>query len=394
MRQDYDVIVVGGGPGGSTAAFVLARRGLDVALIERDEPPRHKTCGGGITNKTVRLNERVFGLESDEMTASGILNYGTHNVRLSIEDRLIKRVSHWNKLYFTDRGDYDYCLFRQAKKAGARTLTNTLVSNVNPDEDTIVLGDGTTLSYDLLIGADGVHSIVRNTLEETGLINCPHWDKQTAIGIEAYLSRDSLEDSRLDLEWGHLNFGFVNWGYGWIFPHQTQILVGIAGLQYENENISDTLDRYNELLDFDLTQADEIQGHPIPFGSYINEPATNNILLVGDAAGFVDPLTGEGIFYAQRSAELAGWAYEHAPNAVGQEYIQYVQEYILPELRNAWRFRPLFYGGPTLMRQYTLPGLGVLFPMLLDIVHGHQIWHDLSFRGEQIYDSVPTYEAN
>lgn len=104
-------------------------------------------------------------------------------------------------------------------------------------------------------------------------------------------------------------YGFLNWGYSWVFIKNDKLIVGLGGLNRANKG--NLLKSFQNLIDFlgiNQKKISNIKGHPIPFGNFILKPVYENTVLVGDAAGLADPLTGEGIYYAQKSAELASFA--------------------------------------------------------------------------------------
>ncbi|MFB6347231.1 MAG: hypothetical protein ABEK50_16020, partial [bacterium] len=168
-----------------------------------------------------------------------------------------------------------------------------------------------------------------------------------------------------------------------------KLLVGLGGLKTENPDIRTNLMNYGDMLGFDLEDV-KIKGHPIPFGNYLKKPFHDNVLLLGDAGGYVDPLTGEGIFYAQRTGELAANAYLKNGDEVGQQYATFVKNHVLPEMTGAWRLRPLVYAGPrALRRRYlSLGGRNFSGTTMLDIVHGHRVWHNLTKTGDQLHDTI------
>ncbi|MDZ7730872.1 MAG: hypothetical protein U5K37_08180 [Natrialbaceae archaeon] len=90
-----------------------------------------------------------------------------------------------------------------------------------------------------------------------------------------------------------IHFGVLEWGYGWVFPNSDRYVVGVGGLNHENEQFRSLLEAYLEQLGFE--PAKHVAGHPIPFGNYIDDPSAGCVLLVGDAAGMADPITGEGV---------------------------------------------------------------------------------------------------
>ncbi|MFB6347526.1 MAG: FAD-dependent monooxygenase, partial [bacterium] len=173
MQEHYDVIVIGSGPAGSTAAYILGSNDIDTLLIEKRELPRHKTCGGGLTNKTMRLLKRVFDRDPDELRDSEILNFDTIDCRVGFQEETIKTFESYDDVFFTDRKEYDYFLFQEAASTGIDTLIGDGVSDINFSENQLNTDSGESISFGHLMAADGVHSNTRKALMERDDISCP-----------------------------------------------------------------------------------------------------------------------------------------------------------------------------------------------------------------------------
>lgn len=390
MKDYYDVIVIGSGPSGSTAAYMLGQNDVDTLLIEKEELPRHKTCGGGLTNKTIRLLDRVFDRTPDELSKKNILNFNTVDCRVGFLDNNLDSFEINDNVYFTDRQEYDYFLFQEAENQGIDTLIGDGVDQINFGEDILTTESGQTIEYGELMAADGAHSPTRKSLISSDDISCSYWSDQLAIALEAYVPRDEAPSDFSDSEWLDLHLGVVDWGYGWVFPHKEELLVGVGGLQTENDDIRSALLEYGELLGIPLEDT-KIKGHPIPFGNYVKKPHSDNVLLLGDAGGFVDPLTGEGIFYAQRTGELAANAYLHENGErTGDRYQTLIDNHVLPEMTGAWRVRPMVYGGPEPWRNSFFSfGINIFNPQgVVNVAHGHRVWHNFSWSGQEMHDTI------
>lgn len=390
MDNYYEVVVVGAGPAGSTAAYLLTQNNVKTLLIEKEDLPRRKTCGGGLTNKTVRLLERVFDYSPGDLIRERTINFESLDCRVGFGEKTLKSFTISDELYFTDRRDYDYFLFREAETNDLETLIGEGVSTVDFRNNSLSTERGESIEYGHLLAADGVHSPIRKALVEEGHVNGSHWYDLLALGLEAYVPREQAPHHYSDAEWVDLHLGVVNWGYGWVFPHEDELLLGVGGLRTENDDLRRSLMDYGEMLGFDLNGV-KIKGHPIPFGNYLKEPYHDNVLLLGDAGGFADPITGEGIFYAQRSGELGAVAYLDQPNgSAGRRYTQLIKNHVLPEMTGAWRLRPLIYGGPRSLRKPIFSaGAQLVHPnAVFDVAHGHRVWHNFTRTGHQLHDTI------
>ncbi|MFB6187733.1 MAG: NAD(P)/FAD-dependent oxidoreductase, partial [Halobacteriaceae archaeon] len=249
----------------------------------------------------------------------------------------------------------------------------------------VVTKGGYQFSANYIIGADGATSRVRQELSDKGIVDTSNWNKNLAIAAEAYIPREEVD---IDVDYPLLHFGVLNWGYGWVFPNTDRLLVGVGGLNRKNKK------GFREILGINL-DPEIVKGHPIPFGNYINSPAYNNILLIGDAAGTVDAITGEGIFYAQRSGELAAWAIKQSESSIddhkpSEYYISHLEDHIHPELRDSKRTRLFIWGGPQYPRYLAMKAWFSLFSEpSVELVHGIRIYNLLRKKGHEVHESIP-----
>ena len=289
----FDVVVIGAGPGGSAAAYILADAGLRVALIDRARFPRDKLCGGWLSQRSQKTYRSIFknGWEHCyELTSPDISFY--------YKDQKIRELRRYRSHYFTRRSRFDTHLAKMSQDKGALFLDGTGVERLNPDSGRVRLANGDEIRGDFIIGADGVSSAVARTL---GL---SIRKKHLAVGLEMEVPRKG----RLkNLESPQIHFGVVRWGYGWVIPKSDTLTIGIAGLARANRNFKDGLfeflkQTYGKIPDVGW------RGHPIPYGNFLTKPGKGNCLLIGDAAGLVDPVTGEGISFAMQSGRFAAQA--------------------------------------------------------------------------------------
>ena len=339
---DAEVIVAGSGPGGTLAAYTLARSGVEVWLLERSRHPRLKACGGGVSRKVARLLD--FSLDPIvEATIRGAwLAYQGH-VEAAYD-------SPEPVAWMVMRDRLDALLAHQARAAGARLLEDTVVQGVYQEENGTIQVQTSrgTFTCQYLIGADGAHSQVRRSLgaRRPRLAPALEWEIQAPSSLVARFQ------GRV---W--IDVGWVPWGYGWVFPKQGRLSTGLAGfgsvgpqprrLVQPRETLMRFLGQFESGVL--LSQPTLRMGHPIPL--YIEAPdlGRDRMLLVGDAAGLVDPFFGEGIYYALRSGQLAAEAILKARSGGGSPlgaYETWIHSELVPEFEAARSLAQWIYRNP------------------------------------------------
>jgi geranylgeranyl reductase family protein len=289
-RDYFSVIVVGAGPAGATAAYELARRGIDVLILERAKLPRYKLCGGGVTWRAVKqLPFDISPVVHKTLRQVTLLKDGSPKVTLQYDKPLV---------CMTMRDELDWFLTSRARDQGAKLIDGESVTQITESEQGFQIEThSNSFHCQVVVGADGAHSKVAHAL---GLRRQP----VLGLGLEAEILIPA-EQMGLWQDSLYVDFGRLRRGYGWIFPKRDHLSIGAAA-----EGIS-----YHELRNYyDRFVAEKLgteQTCPRPLGHFLplrkrNMPLqSGRALLVGDAAGLVDPLTGEGIFYAIRSAQIA-----------------------------------------------------------------------------------------
>jgi geranylgeranyl reductase family protein len=299
MSKDYDVIVVGAGPGGSTASRFCAQGGLKTLLVEKEQLPRYKPCGGCLSTKTLRL----LGFDLSPVVENTI--YKVKFTYCLKEPFSIESKEPIAFLVMRDR--FDQLLAKKALERGAEILEGERVLRIRESTDGIgvELSNGKKLHCDSLIGADGARSVVAKSLSLL-----PKKDDRRGIGLEMEIPFESAASfPKEDSHRVHLEFGRTPSGYGWIFPKREFLSVGIGGMFIDpgKTKLDQCLIHFlNGLSYIKEGETGRAIGHPLP--SFYDEGqrvSQGGILLVGDAGSMIDPLTGEGIYYAIRSGMLA-----------------------------------------------------------------------------------------
>jgi len=346
------VVVAGAGPAGATAARRLALGGSRVLLLDRRSFPRQKPCGGGIS---VRALSRFPYLERE------LSRIATHTIRrLYLEGpggRSAVIESDRPAALMIRRVEFDNLLVSLAIESGAELITGADVVNAREtaDEVELITRDGRRFSAPVVIAADGVHSVIARRLA----IN-PGWPASSvALDMMEETPRSALRDldpSTLWVSYAHqpsLSNGSAGSksaaapeGYAYIFPKRDHVNVGIGYiLSYYRDALDDS--PYDLQRDFiaDLRRRHIIEGESvrenftpflIPVGGPLPTPARGRVLLAGDAGGFVNGFTAEGIYYAMVSGELAADAVlGDDPRPVADRYRRMVDAEVGDELRDS-----------------------------------------------------------
>jgi len=348
QSSDYDVTIVGGGPGGSTAGYLLKKLGLNVQIIDKDVFPRQKLCGGILTFKTFKLLKRVFGETVESLLDKHIINYSTNRFEMS------SNISQF-PFYLVDRVVYDNFLLNKAKEAGVDVIEGDRVEKVNLDTCEISLSKGGNFKSNFIIGADGANSIVKQEFIRNQIIRKEQWNYNLATGLECFIDRKDI-DKKL-FNYPMISFGFLNYGYNWLFPNKDKVILGVGGLNRKNKGyFKNALHNFISALGIKPNIVSEISGHPIPYGNFKVTPIyKNKVILIGDAAGIADPFWGEGIFYSQKTAEFASYAILKNLENIKKSttlYLHLLTKYLYSEFQYVMKLRWVIFNQVNALLKY------------------------------------------
>jgi len=325
----WDALVVGAGPAGATAARRLSLAGASTLLLEKQTLPRYKACGGGVPARTLRLLDDldIDPVSEGYVDTIEVSRFGRHQFR-----KASKRPLAW--MVMRDR--FDQFLTDLAAESGASVRDATPVQS-------IIAGDG---CYEVetssgavwtrhILAADGATGPTARWL---GIDSAP--TRSAAYEVEVAAPRDALDHWH---QAANVDVGYRPWGYGWVFPKEGRLSVGVVTAPRRGRTIRKQTDRYLSRLGLADADVLNVQGHPIRYRRSIGEPvARRRALLLGDAAGLADEFTAEGIAYAVHSANLAADAILNGDDPA-VNYTESINGHIQPELNAARTISRLYY---------------------------------------------------
>jgi geranylgeranyl reductase family protein len=332
--SEFDVAIVGAGPAGAWAAYCLAQRGARVALVDGSHP-REKPCGGGVSARALALL-RDISFDSTGSVDVSIARFFASSRGADVHLHKTDRVKP--ALMVVSRRELDGLLLGAARAAGADHVARRVIDIARADNRWTITTDTNRLHSAWLIGADGANSLVRRRLSR------PFSRSDLSIASGYYVH--GRTDAHIDIE-----FAEDPQGYLWSFPRPDHLAVGICAQADASTSAqlfaasAQWIARMHGSSGSTLTR----YSWPIPSLSaralQYEQPAGPGWLLIGDAAGLVDSITREGIFFALQSAVLAAASVE-GPDAE-RAYIRALRTTVHQELRKAarlkaWFFRPAF----------------------------------------------------
>ena len=287
----YDVIVVGAGPAGSSAAYAAATRGARTLVLDRATFPRYKTCGGGLIGPTLGALPPGFQVPSRVDVHRATM---THAGRRWADRRSDRRL-----IALVDRSEFDAALLAEARAAGAEVLDGVTVTGITegPDLVTLTTSDG-PMTARYVVGADGSTSrIARHVGVTLDTVD---------LGLEVELAtgpQTARWERRIHLDWG------TDPGtYAWVFPKGDTLTVGVIQSRGHAPATRAYLARFVQEMGLSSLTEVKSSGHLTRTRTDGSPLSRGRVLVAGDAAGLLEPWTREGVSYAVRSGKMAGRA--------------------------------------------------------------------------------------
>ncbi len=294
----YDMIIAGGGPAGAVAAERAAKKGLSVMVLEKETYPKDKTCGGGVSQKALDV---IGGIDK------GLIEREIFGAKIFLPDyqnftgRLDGRIG-----VTTMRRDLDHWLINRAEDSGVLVRDNEPVKDIKLSKDCVeVATPANKYRARMIVGSDGVNSTVAR---KSGIRT--RWGSNIGLCLETEIELgETLVAECAETDIGEFYFRGP-WSYGWVFPKRDRLSVGLGGpiprMRGSREMFMSfvrdiSLQKKINLKD----RINQINSHLIPLGGISRSVHGERVILAGDAAGFVDPFLGEGLYYAMKSGEIA-----------------------------------------------------------------------------------------
>jgi geranylgeranyl reductase family protein len=329
----FDVAIVGAGPSGSTTAYHLARAGVRVLVLDRATFPREKPCGGGVT-------ARAFAEAPVDLTPK--VEQVVSRVRFSFRLGPFFDYGYPETLvYMTQRIKLDAFLLDEAAKAGATVHDGVAVREIDLGRLGVGLSaNGDTFEADVLVGADGANGIVARAAGLSPVNDAP-------VALEANFPYESVPPQWRELL--ALELGSMPGGYGWSFPKADHFNVGCGGWHGEGTRLREHLGGLRHHYGLDGTEMVNLRGHHLPTRTGSSPITRGRVLLTGDAAGLVDPMSGEGIYAAFVSGRLAAQAVLRFLDGREPDLYPYeaaVERELMPDIRAASVLRDAYHYTP------------------------------------------------
>lgn len=325
---DWDAIVIGAGPAGATAARRLAAGGARTLLLERETLPRYKACGGGVPMRTEALLGLPLGAVVEQtVEAIEVSRFGSLWFRKRSARPLASMVM---------RDRFDGWLADAAVAAGAELRDGCGAQGVVAQAGGVEVEtpDGRERGRWLLAADGATGAVARQSGFVVGGV------RSAAYELEVAAPRAALERWRGA---ANVDVGYRPWGYGWVFPKEGSLSVGLVAAPGRGREIRRQARRYLDRLGLADAELERVAGHPIRYRRSRAEPvARDAALLLGDAAGLADEFTAEGIAYAVHSANLAAAAILGGERPA-EAYAAAVDREIQPELDAARTISRLYY---------------------------------------------------
>ncbi|GGZ31647.1 geranylgeranyl reductase [Echinicola pacifica] len=332
MSHIFDVAVIGSGPAGSLAAYQLASKGLSTVLIDKESLPRYKTCGGGFVFR---------GRRNLPFDISDVVEREFYQIHLYFDrdDLVLTTEREVPVISMVMRDDFDHFIVNKAIEKGAVLKEGHKLNKLSFGEAITLHTDQGDIMTKMVVAADGALSPTAKLAgwsETRNLI--------PALEYEVEVSPEDFE--RLSSE-VRFDVDSIPYGYAWSFPKKNHLSLGVASTRKARIDLKAHYRAYLDKLGIKEVISEKAHGFQIPVAPRTDGFFRNGVFLIGDAAGFADPITAEGISNALKSGSLVAEAIAQSEGDVslaGARYEELLKEQLLPELNTSLKVAQWFYG--------------------------------------------------
>jgi len=304
MALKTKVLIVGAGPAGSACGIYLQKAGIDCLLVDKHSFPRVKLCAGLFTQKSQKCLLDLLGQTHYDECMDACLMSRESEFRL-FKGQTCLVTSHLDRpITLISRPKFDAWLVSHYISLGGRFYDGQELIDLDVQKKVAVFRKE-EVEYEYLIAADGANSTVERILARQYPEQF-HRKAQSALSLEINVDRKDV-----DITGVNIYFDVVPKSYAWAFSKGEKVCLGIVKQPDDKSNVNEPMRQFLNDLKVQNLQNYPLQGAMIPVGTYMDSPVFHDsIMFVGDAAGFVEPLTDEGIYYALQSGCYAAKAFE------------------------------------------------------------------------------------
>ncbi len=326
----FPVLIIGGGPAGMGAAIRLQKAGADCCVVDRAVFPRPKLCGGLLTQKTRNLLVSLLEQRTEEEILQAVAADRHRRLRLFNRYAVASDVEIDIPFDLIHREVYDNYLVSHFKGSGGRMMEGEQIISFDPEQKRLHLRSGEMLTYDTLIAADGANSWMRNRL---GM----------RYGKRLFCLEILVRKEDFGFDGIGIYFDLPDIVYAWVFPKRDGYCIGICSKENAATDYKRVFTSYLKGIGVRNLENYQLKGAFVPGGGFLKKPVYGkSLLFVGDAAGFADPLTGEGLYWSLYSGVQAAESVLAHPEAPAGEYLRRIRP-VQKNIRSVSRIMLLFH---------------------------------------------------
>ncbi|MCR4769261.1 MAG: NAD(P)/FAD-dependent oxidoreductase [Bacteroidaceae bacterium] len=297
-----NTLIIGAGPAGSACAIKLMKAGIECLLIDKQSFPRQKLCAGLFTQKSQNCLKNLVGETAyEECMSQSSKNEEEYFNIFDKSHKLIVSCKPSKPITLVDREKFDQWLVNHFISLGGQFKDNTTITEIDFVQQIAKTAD-TEIQYEHLIAADGANSHIEHLLARE-FPDTFSRKRKSSMCLEI-----NTEKEDLDMKGVNIYLNIIPDSYAWVFSKKEKTCVGLVKLPDHDFDVNSAMRRFIQELKVQHVEKYPLRGAMLPIGAYMEKPYHWNTLFVGDAAGFVEPLTGEGIYYALQSGTYAAEA--------------------------------------------------------------------------------------